>query len=163
LESTKLIALILFAATYILIIVLPKHRPFVALGGAILFVVSGVLPLGNVVGAIDFNVLLMLAGTMGTVSLFIESKMPNRMAEIVLEHTPNVMWAVVAMSLFAGIISAFVDNVATVLMIAPVGLAIAKKLNISPVSMLICIAVSVAWAVIYNVAGTRLLNKCDVY
>lgn len=141
-ERTKLIALILFAATYILIIVLPKHRPFVALGGAILFVVSGVLPAGEVAGSIDFNVLLMLAGTMGTVSLFIESKMPNRMAEIVLEHTPNVMWAVVAMSLFAGIVSAFVDNVATVLMIAPVGLAIAKKLNLSPVSMLICIAVS---------------------
>ena len=30
-------------------------------------------------------------------------------------------------------------------------------------SMLVCIVVSVAWAVIYNVAGTRLLNKCDVY
>ena len=35
------------------------------------------------------------------------------------------------MSLFAGVVSAFVDNVATVLMIAPVGLAIAKKLNIT--------------------------------
>ena len=30
-------------------------------------------------------------------------------------------------------------------------------------SLVICIVVSVAWAVIYNVAGTRLLNKCDVY
>ena len=30
-------------------------------------------------------------------------------------------------------------------------------------SLLICIVVSVAWAVIYNVAGTSLLNKCDVY
>ncbi len=30
-------------------------------------------------------------------------------------------------------------------------------------SLLICIVVSVAWAVIYNVVGTRLLNKCDVY
>jgi hypothetical protein len=30
-------------------------------------------------------------------------------------------------------------------------------------SLLICIVVSVAWAVIYNVAGTKLLNKCDVY
>lgn len=30
-------------------------------------------------------------------------------------------------------------------------------------ALLICIAVSVAWAVIYNVAGTRILNKCDVY
>ena len=30
-------------------------------------------------------------------------------------------------------------------------------------SLLICIVVSVAWAVIYNVAGAKLLNKCDVY
>ena len=30
-------------------------------------------------------------------------------------------------------------------------------------SLLICIVVSVAWAILYNVAGTRLLNKCDVY
>jgi hypothetical protein len=30
-------------------------------------------------------------------------------------------------------------------------------------SLLICIVVSIAWTVIYNVAGTRLLNKCDVY
>ena len=37
--------------------------------------------------------------------------------------------------MFAGIVSAFVDNVATVLMIAPVALAIAKKFKISPVAM----------------------------
>ena len=41
-----------------------------------------------------------------------------------------------------GVVSAFVDNVATVLMIAPVALAIAKKLEISPVGMLISISVS---------------------
>ena len=46
------------------------------------------------------------------------------------------------MSLFSGIISAFIDNVATVLMVAPVGLAICKKLKISPVMMILSIAVS---------------------
>ena len=138
----KIFALVLFILTYVLMISLPKYRPWVALTSAVIYVVSGILPASDVFGAIDFNVLMMLAGTMGTVSLFIDSKMPNRLAEIILHHTPNVMWVVVAMSLFAGIVSAFVDNVATVLMIAPVGLAIAKKLNISPVAMLICIAVS---------------------
>ena len=64
------------------------------------------------------------------------------MAEALLQKSPNVMWVVVIMSLFAGVVSAFVDNVATVLMIAPVGLAIAKKLDISPVAMIISIAVS---------------------
>ncbi|MEE3494772.1 MAG: SLC13 family permease, partial [Butyrivibrio sp.] len=73
---------------------------------------------------------------------FIESKMPNLVADKLLDLAPNVLWVTILMSLFSGIISAFIDNVATVLMVAPVGLAICKKLKISPVSMIICIAVS---------------------
>lgn len=64
------------------------------------------------------------------------------MSDVLISKMPNVKWAVVCMSLFAGIVSAFVDNVATVLMIAPVALALCKKLNISPVPSIICIAVS---------------------
>ena len=52
------------------------------------------------------------------------------------------MWVTIFMSLFAGIVSAFIDNVATVYMIAPVALAICKKIRISPVPMIISIAVS---------------------
>lgn len=141
-EGIKLFALIVFALTYVLMIALPKFRPYVALTSAVIFVVSGLVPLGELAGSIDFNVLMMLAGTMGTVSLFIQSKMPSLMAEGLLKKTPNVMWVAVVLSLFAGVISAFVDNVATVLMIAPIGLAIAKKLEISPVPLLISIAVS---------------------
>ena len=138
----KIFALVLFLLTYVGLIAFSKYRPYIALGSALIFVIAGVMPIGGVPAAVNWNVLMMLAGTMGTVSLFIESKMPNKMADILLKKTPNVMWVAVAMSLFAGIVSAFVDNVATVLMIAPVGLAIAKKLNISPVAMLICISVS---------------------
>ena len=138
----KLFTIILFAVTYILMIALPKKRPYVALISAVIFVVSGAMPLASVFTAIDWNVLLMLAGTMGTVALFIESKMPERMADLLLQKTPNVMWVAVALSVFAGVVSAFVDNVATVLMIAPVALSIAKKLKMSPVALLICIAVS---------------------
>jgi len=104
--------------------------------------VLGILPLGDVFESVDWNIIMMLAGTMGTVSLFIESKMPNRLADMLINKTPNVMMATVVMSLFAGFVSAFVDNVATLLMIAPVGLATAKKLKISPVPLLISISVS---------------------
>lgn len=136
------IALILFVVTYVLMIALSEKRPYVALVSAILYVALGIMPVGKIFGTIDWNVLMMLAGTMGTVFLFIESKMPNRLADLLLKKTPNVMWVAVVMSLFAGVVSAFVDNVATVLMIAPVGLAICRKLNMSPVVMLICISVS---------------------
>lgn len=138
----NLLALVLFILTYILLIFLPNHRPWIALGSAAVFVIAGFLPVNLVPSSVDWNILMMLAGTMGTVALFIESRMPNRMADLLLRKTPNIMWAAVALSLFAGIVSAFVDNVATVLMIAPVGLAIAKRLDTSPVPLLIAISVS---------------------
>ena len=136
------LAILLFVLTYVLLIVFGRWRPWIAAGSALVFILLGILPVKQVFGAIDWNILMMLSGTMGTVALFIESKMPNRLADLILTKTPNVMWAAVALSLFAGIVSAFVDNVATVLMIAPVGIAIAKRLNTSPVPLIISIAVS---------------------
>ncbi|MBQ7160244.1 MAG: arsenic transporter [Clostridia bacterium] len=135
-------AIILFVVTYILMMLLPKWRPFIALGSAAIFIISGILPAGKALGCVDFNVLMMIAGTMGIVALVIDSKMPALLADIIIEKVPNVKWAIVMLSLFAGVVSAFIDNVATVLMIAPIALAIAKKLNISPVGMIIAIAVS---------------------
>lgn len=138
----KELALTLFLATYALLLFLPKYRTYVALISATIFVVVGIMPLNLVLSAIDFNVLMMIGGTMGIVWLFIESKMPALLADIILDKTPNVKWAMVSLALFAGIISAFVDNVATVLMVAPVAMTIAKKLNINPINPIIAIAVS---------------------
>ena len=136
------LALALFAVTYALMLIFSKYRPYIALASALVFVVLGMLPVSSILGTIDFNVLLMIAGTMGIVSLFIESKMPSLLADLVMEKVPNVQLAAVAMALFAGIISAFVDNVATVLMTAPVALEICKKLKTNPVPFIIAIAVS---------------------
>ncbi|MBQ7889558.1 MAG: arsenic transporter [Erysipelotrichaceae bacterium] len=136
------IALILFIATYVLLLSLPNYRAYVAVGSACLFVLLGILPLNQVFSAIDWNVLMMIAGTMGSVYLFIESKMPALMADVIVEKTGNVKWTIIALSLFAGIISAFVDNVATVLMVAPVALTLSKKLNINPVNSIIAISIA---------------------
>jgi Na+/H+ antiporter NhaD/arsenite permease-like protein len=137
------VALVLFIIMYVFLLrVKSEKRWIVALVTAGVFVVTGLLPANTIVSYVNWNVLLMLAGTMGVVELFIESRMPSRMAEGLLRIVPNVKWAVVALSLFAGIISAFVDNVATVLMVAPVGLAVARQLDINPVPVIISIAVS---------------------
>lgn len=136
------LAIILFAITYVLLLTFQKYRHWIALASATIFVAIGILPAGNVLASVDFNVLLMIAGTMGLVSLFIDSKMPALMADILISKVPNVKWAIVSLALFAGIISAFVDNVATVLMVAPVALSIARKFDLNPVPMIISIAVS---------------------
>ena len=142
-----IVALILFVIMYVLMLTFPKYRPWIALSTAVIFIILGYcklfqLNILSALGAIDYNVLLMIGGTMGTVSLFIASKMPSRLAEWLITKVPNVLWAVTVLSLFAGVISAFVDNVATVLMVAPIGLEISRKLKISPVPVIICIAVS---------------------
>lgn len=137
-----LFSVVLFASTYVLMLSFEKYRPVIALASAAVYVVSGMLPLAKAFSYVDWNVLMMIAGTMGTVALLIESKMPALIADLILERVPNVKWAIVTLSLFAGLVSAFIDNVATVLMIAPIALAISKKLNVSPVGMVIAIAVS---------------------
>ena len=136
------LALVLFLLTYVALLVFSKYRAWIALGSAALFVILGILPLSKVLGAVDWNVIMMIMGTMGTVFFFIKSKMPALMADHIIDSMPNVKWVVIALSLFAGLISAFVDNVATVLMVAPVALVVSNKLKISPVPVIIAIAVS---------------------
>lgn len=83
-------AIIIFAVTYVLMLVFGKYRPWIALASGVVFILLGMLPIGDVLGELDFNVLLMIAGTMGLVSLFIESKMPALLADLVMEKVPNV-------------------------------------------------------------------------
>ena len=146
--ETLIIAIVLFAITYILLFALPKYKPYIALCSAVIFSVWLAInkevefTFGTFIGAIDFNVLMMIAGTMGIVSFFIESKMPMRIADVMLSKFKNVKMAIVAMAVFAGVVSAFMDNVATVLIVAPIAFAVCKKQDISPIAPIICIAVS---------------------
>ena len=138
----KIAALVLFVLMYILMIAVPKYRPYYALSAAAIFLAAGILPLSSLMTAINWNVLLMIAGTMIIVYYFIDSLMPVLLADILLETSKNAMWVTIRMSLFAGVISAFIDNVSTVLIVAPIGLAICKKLKMNPVGMILSISVS---------------------
>ncbi len=138
----NIVAIVLFILTYALLLVFPNKRAHVAITSATIFVVLGILPISEVLTTVNWNVIFMIVGTMGAVNLFIESKMPSLLADVIIEKTPNVKWTIISLSLFAGIISAFVDNVATVLMVAPVAVTIAKKLKISPVNSVIAISIA---------------------
>lgn len=138
----KLAALILFILMYVFMVAVPKYRPYIALTTAVVFIAAGILPLSMVPAAINWNVLLMITGTMIIVYYFIDSGMPVLLADILLSKSENAKWVTIRMSLFAGIISALIDNVSTVLIVAPIGLAICRKLKINPVGMILSISVS---------------------
>ena len=138
----KILALVLFILMYIVMVARQKYRPHAAMAVAALYLVTGILPLGQVISSINWNVLMMISGTMILVDYFIASGMPLLMADLIMEKSKNVMWIIIFMSLFAGLISAFIDNVATVLMVAPIGMAVCRRLKINPVPMIFSIAVS---------------------
>lgn len=143
----KIFILILFVLMYVSIIALPKFKPLLTGITALITTVACTIS-GDMLwheafsSAINYNVVMMLVGIMITVGLFSESNMPNRLADKIISKVPNAMWILVLLSILSGLISAFVDNVATVLMLAPIGLAVAKKTGVSPIPVLISIAVS---------------------
>lgn len=138
----KNIALIIFIVTYIMLLIFPRKRPHIALLSASLFILLGILPYDQIFQAVDWNVLLMIAGTMGIATLFIESKMPAYLSDILIDRMPNMKWVIISLALFAGAISAFIDNVSTLLIVAPVALSFSRKLKINPSPIIISIAIS---------------------
>ena len=100
---------------------------------------------------INWNVLLIYIGSMIIASLFIYSKVPSRIADRLVAVSPNTGIAVILILAMTGIISIFVENVATVLVMAPIALSLSKKLKLNPVPFLIGLAV------MSNLEGTATL------
>ena len=144
----KIVVLCLFILTYVLIIAFSNHKTWttggIAVVTALFLIIFGKSDYGFITAlkSIKYDVIFMLAGIMLTVGVFSDSGMPNKIADKLMSKMPNAITAVITVSLLSGFISAFVDNVATLLMLAPIGFAIAKKVNVSPIPVLIAISVS---------------------
>ncbi len=100
---------------------------------------------------INWNILMIYVGSMIIAALFIYSKVPARIADFLVQHSPNTGIAVILILAMTGIISIFVENVATVLVMAPIALALSKKLKLNPVPFMIGLAV------MSNLEGTATL------
>lgn len=133
---------VLFIVMYCCLFAFPDKRHVVAMVGALLFILCNQITIAEAAIAVDYNVLLMIAGSMGLVHFFIESKMPARIADMVLSKIHSACLVIVVLALLTGVISAFIDNVATVLMMAPIALTIAERLKVSPIPVIIVVAVS---------------------
>ena len=140
--ETKTTALLIFITAYILFVFLPKKRTPIAVTGALLLVLLGVMSPLQAFFAINWNVMGIFVGTLIVADIFMESRVPAYIAEIIVAKAKNTAWAILLICALAGFISAFVENVATVLIVAPIALSLAKKLKINPINMMIAIALS---------------------
>jgi Na+/H+ antiporter NhaD/arsenite permease-like protein len=147
----KVISLVVFVLAYILFVFFSTKRTLIAVcGSAALLLLSAISP-KQAFFAINWNVMGIFIGTLIVADIFMESRMPAHIAEVIVDKAKNTTWAILFICLLTGFISAFVENVATVLIVAPIALSLAKKLKISPVNMMIAIAVS------SNLQGTATL------
>lgn len=150
---------------YALVIVFQDKKVFWSLGAAAIAIVLGtVFPAGVFEGSgrlfalrhsltqlINWNVLMIYVGSMIIAALFIYSKAPSRVADSIIKFSPSTGIAIVLILAMTGIISIFVENVATVLVMAPIALALCKKLKLNPANFMIGLAV------MSNLEGTATL------
>jgi Na+/H+ antiporter NhaD/arsenite permease-like protein len=138
----KIFVVVVFLITYILLM-LKRGHPFIVLGSAIgLLLVSRAINLTQAITSINYNVLGVFLGTMILSSLFIFSDVPAYLATKLVDRSKTVGMALLSVCILAGFISSFVENVATVLIVAPIAFEVAKKLKANPIPFLIGIAVS---------------------
>lgn len=161
----KWIILALALVMYLLVIIFQDKKVIMTTTAAFITIVLGLIFGGKVfeqtsAGStlyhiffelINWNILMIYVGSMIIASLFIYSKVPTRIADFLVQHSPNTGIAVILILAMTGIISIFVENVATVLVMAPIALALSKKLKLNPVPFMIGLAV------MSNLEGTATL------
>ncbi|MCM8792197.1 MAG: SLC13 family permease [Candidatus Omnitrophica bacterium] len=149
--SLKTITIFIFILTYILILTRKINSLLVVFSGIGLLFLIGAISLKEAFFSINFNVLGVFLGTMVLSHLFIYSEVPHFLASKILNNSKNVSMAFLGVCLLSGFISSFTENVATVLIVAPIALKIAKIIEINPVPLLIGVSLS------SNLQGTATL------
>ena len=164
--NIKWVVLAIALVMYLLVILFQEKKVWMTTAAALITVVLGFIFAGNVfvptanAGSlfyhiffelINWNILMIYVGSMTIAALFIYSNVPARIADWLVEHSRSTGVAVVLILAMTGIISIFVENVATVLVMAPIALALSKKLDLNPVPFM------VGLAVMSNLEGTATL------
>ena len=148
----KILVLAIAIIMYLGLILFPRRKVLITLFASFIIILSGAITLKEAfLELINWNVLLIYVGTLILADLFILSRVPAMMADIIINKSPNTGLAITLLCVLTGLISMFVENVATVLVVAPLAIDIAKKLKISPVPILFVIAMS------SNLQGTATL------
>lgn len=147
----KALVLTIFCGVYLFLILSRRHRALALWIGVVLLLIFGRTSVANLVSDINWNVIGIFAGTLVIAELFIHSRVPARLAAILVDRSATVGIAVLWICALTSFISAFVENVATVLIVAPIALELSRRLKVSPVSFLIALAIS------SNLQGTATL------
>lgn len=133
----KIFAIVVFVLVMGAIMTEKLHRATAALAGAVLLVICGVMTGKQAIGYIDFNTIGVLVGMMIVVAVIRTTGMFEYISIKAAKAAKGDPWKIlIAFVLITAILSAFLDNVTTVLLVGPMSIAIARMLEINPVPFL---------------------------
>ncbi len=140
----KIFVVTIFLLTYASVVLFNrKINPLVSLfSGVAILLLSQAIDLKEALSSINFNVLGVFLGTMILSGLFIYSNVPGFLAVRLVSRSRNVGMAILFIALLSSFISSFTENVATVIIVAPIAFEVARKLKANPIPFLISIAIS---------------------
>ena len=127
------VSTILFIVTYVVIVTEKVNRAIVSGLGAGLMIILGVLNQEQAVAGVDFNTLGLLTGMMVIVAITRRCGIFQYVAIWSAKKVEAKPWGILLMlSVVTAVFSALLDNVTTVLLIAPVTLLITEELKVNP-------------------------------
>ena len=134
----EMLAAIIFVLMYVLIVSEKVHRTIVAMMGAILMIIVGIMPVDTALHHIDFNTLGLLIGMMILVSITAKTGLFDYVAiKTAKAAKAQPRRLLIYLGFITALFSAFLDNVTTVLLMVPVTFAITNKLHIPVVPFLL--------------------------
>lgn len=132
--STQIIAIVIFLVTMAAIMTEKLHRTVAAVAGALLLILTGVLSVESGFSYVDLNTLGVLIGMMLFVAVVKNSGIFEYIAIKAAKIAKGRSWPLMVLfALITAVLSAFLDNVTTVLLIGPMTLAITSMLRINPI------------------------------
>ena len=132
------LAAIIFVLMYMLIVSEKVHRTIVAMMGAIIMIIAGIMPVDTALHHIDFNTLGLLIGMMILVSVTAKTGLFDYVAiKTAKAAKAQPRRLLIYLGIITAVFSAFLDNVTTVLLMVPVTFAITNKLHIPVVPFLL--------------------------
>ena len=135
--TPQIAAVVIFLAVIIAIMTEKIHRAVAATAGAVLLLLIGILDVNSAVSYIDFNTVGVLIGMMLFVAVVKNSGIFEFIAIKSAKIAKGDPWRIMVLFvIITAVLSAFLDNVTTVLLIGPMTIAITQILEINPVPFL---------------------------
>ena len=141
-NTLEILTAVIFVLTYVLIVRFYQKKVWMIGGGVFLVFLFGAVTVDSAYRSINWDVIGIYVGMLFIAEALVHSRMPDYLAIWVTNRSKQVWVSMLLVCAITGLLSVVIENVACVLLVAPIVFSIAKKIKVSPIPMIIGCAIS---------------------